>query len=99
MVKDFGSTGFTVCDDLMTNADVPFLATNGIVNDPVNPFTGHPINMDGHNMPITVYDTPDWNVTDTEAGADALRFLPGDWYTFSGSNIFDTGSWEYDGVR
>ncbi|MBP5180221.1 MAG: membrane protein insertase YidC, partial [Clostridiales bacterium] len=99
MVKDFGSTGFTVCDDLMTNADVPFLATNGIVNDPVNPFTGHPINMDGHNIPITVYDTPDWNVTDTEAGADALRFLPGDWYTFSGSNIFDTGSWEYDGVR
>ncbi len=99
MVKDFDSTGFTVCNDLMTNADVPYIALNGIVNDPVNPFTGNPINMSGHNGPITVYDTPDWNVTDTEAGADALRFLPGDWYTFTGDNIFDTDSWEYEGVR
>ena len=40
MVKDFGSRGFTVSDEFMTNADVPALAAQGVIADPVNPFTG-----------------------------------------------------------
>jgi arylsulfatase A-like enzyme len=46
MVKDFGSTGFSVCDDFMTNADVPTLAMDGVIENPVNPFTGNPVNSD-----------------------------------------------------
>ena len=41
MVKDFGSDGFTVDDSFMTNADTPLLALDGLIDDPVNPFTGN----------------------------------------------------------
>ena len=43
LVKDFGSTGFTTSNEFMTNADTPFLALDGVVENPVNPFTGNPI--------------------------------------------------------
>ena len=46
MVKDFNATGFTTSDEFMTNADVPTLAASGLIKDPVNPFTGKPINSD-----------------------------------------------------
>ncbi|MBQ9538186.1 MAG: YidC/Oxa1 family membrane protein insertase [Treponema sp.] len=42
MMKDFGSDGSLVVDGtFMTNADVPTLAMQGIVENPVNPFTGN----------------------------------------------------------
>ena len=44
MVKDFGSTEFTTSEEFMTNADVPTLAVDGIINNPKNPFTGKEIN-------------------------------------------------------
>ncbi len=44
MVKEIGSREFTTSDEFMTNADVPTLATNGLIKDPVNPFTGNPLN-------------------------------------------------------
>ena len=43
LVKDFGATGFTVCDQIMTNAETPFLAFEGIISDPYNPSTGNPL--------------------------------------------------------
>lgn len=46
MVKEIGSREFTTSNEFMTNADVPTLATNGLIEDPVNPFTGKPINSD-----------------------------------------------------
>ena len=46
MVKDFNSTGFTVSEEFMTNADTPTLATESIIENPTNPFTGKPINSD-----------------------------------------------------
>ena len=46
MVKEIGSEGFTTSDDFMTNADVPTLAVDGLVKNPVNPFTGKVINSD-----------------------------------------------------
>ena len=74
MVKDFGSTGFTICEDYMTNADVPYLTTLGIIDNPVNPFTGNPLTMDGKtDYPMIIYDSEDRNVeaTDTITAADA----------------------------
>lgn len=100
MVKDFGSSGFTVSDELMTNADVPYLATEGIIVDPVNPYTGNPLIMhDDYQYPYYIYDSGDANVTDTVAGADAYRFVEDRWYTFNGETLYDMNSWEYDGVR
>ena len=96
MVKDFGSTGFTVNNDIMTNADVPYLATNGIIDNPVNPFTGNPITMDGvHDMPLIVLDSNDWS----EAGPDSLRFAEDDWYAFNGTEVINMNAWEFDGTR
>ena len=94
MVKDFGSTGFNIDECIMTNADVPYLATYGIIDNPVNPFTGNPLIMD-HDLPFTVLNSDDWTV----AGPDALRFAEDDWYVFNGEEVFDTSAWEYDGVR
>ena len=47
MVKDFGAEGMIrTSDQFMTNADVPTLAMEGIIDDPVNPFTGNRVNSD-----------------------------------------------------
>ena len=46
MVKDFDSTEFTVSHEFMTNADTPTLAMEGLIDNPVNPFTGKAINAD-----------------------------------------------------
>ena len=96
MVKDFGSTGFTTDLSFMTNADVPYLATYGLIDNPVNPFTGNPITMDGvHTMPLYVLDSNDWS----RAGADAYRFAEDDWYAFDGTTVLDMDAWEFDGTR
>ena len=62
MVKDFNSTGFTVSDEFMTNADTPSIAFDGVVEDPVNPFTNNPINQDGKSGDILVYSSKEVNV-------------------------------------
>ena len=47
LVKDFDSNGaFTVDTQFMTNADTTVLATQGIVADPVNPFTGNAMTLE-----------------------------------------------------
>lgn len=46
LIKDFGSTGFTTSEEFMTNADVPTVATEGLIDSPANPFTGKAINSD-----------------------------------------------------
>lgn len=46
MVKDFGAEEFTTSSEFMTIADVPTLATDKIIENPKNPFTGAPINTD-----------------------------------------------------
>lgn len=46
MIKDFDSHGFSVNEEFMTNADVPTYAMKGLIEDPINPFTGKKINND-----------------------------------------------------
>ena len=43
MVKDFNAIGFTISDEFRTVADTPTLALHGLIEDPVNPYTGSPI--------------------------------------------------------
>ena len=93
MVKDFNATGFTVCEDFMTNADTPALAAAGLMEDPKNPFTGNPINADYKNAPQTVYLSPDFAV----AHSTGNTFLPGSWFTFSGTSPYDPDNWTYIG--
>ena len=71
-VKDFGdSEPLRTDDSVMTNADVPYLAFDGLINDPVNPFTGNPVTSSdkdkessiilSYGAPINTYDYPGYN--------------------------------------
>lgn len=90
MVKDFGASGFTTSDIFMTNADVPAIAVHGIIDHPVNPFTGKIINSDEkttHDQYII--DSNKWE-TDVNNGN---TFLPGKWYSIH-DNIWDKNNWK-----
>ncbi|MBQ6018137.1 MAG: membrane protein insertase YidC [Clostridiales bacterium] len=93
MVKDFNSTGFTVCEDFMTNADTPALATSGIIDNPENPFTHNPIISDYKNGSQTIFLSSDFAV----AHSTGNTFLPGSWFTFNGSDPYDPDNWSYLG--
>lgn len=89
MVKDFNSTGFNVSDEFMTTGDVPTLATDNVIENPVNPFTGNAINSDAktaHDQYIFASDQ--WDVNKNNGNT----YLPGDWYTVH-DNIFDLNNW------
>ena len=76
MVKDFDSQTFTTVETLMTNADTPALAAAGLIDHPVNPFTGNPISTDGKNVPeLHISASHEWD-TDVNNGN---TFLPGIW--------------------
>lgn len=91
LVKDFDAEEFSASDKFMTNADVPVLALEGLISQPVNPFTGNPITdaakKEG-NLLITTADQFDQNpgnTIDTESGV---------WYTITGGNVFDKSNWQ-----
>ena len=51
-IKDFYSGGSMNTDtSFMTNADTPSFSLKGIIDNPVNPFTGNPINMNRKDEP------------------------------------------------
>jgi YidC/Oxa1 family membrane protein insertase len=55
MVKDFNADGELKTDmTFMTNADVPFLALNGQMENPVNPFTGNTILTTNKENPLYI---------------------------------------------
>ena len=93
LVKDFDAKGFTVCDDFMTNGDTPVIAASGIIDDPINPFTGNPIVSIDKNGPQTVFYSNVFN-TDENTGN---TFHPGTWYTYLGGDIHDPDNWTYEG--
>lgn len=90
MVKDFNSTGFTVNTEFMTNADTPSLALNGIVDDPVNPFTNNPIYQECKSNELYLYISEEVN-TGTNNGT---QFEDPDAYWVSvHDNIYDDENW------
>ena len=65
MFKDFGQEGFHTDECFMTNADTPELAMSGLIDEPVNPFTGEKIQYkeNASREQLVFAD----NFTDTEA--------------------------------
>ena len=94
LVKDFGATGELTTDmTFMTNADVPTLAVEGLIADPVNPFTGHPINSDDKNAPaLPIFGSESYSVKENNGNT----FVPGVWVSVH-DNIFDLDNWTYLG--
>ena len=94
MVKDFGATGFEVSNDFMTNADTPFLTLNGVIDDPVNPFTGNPITEFDKTGNHYVFISEEWNAAfnNTNQFSDEPDSF---WVSFCGNDIRNADCWDY----
>ena len=88
MVKDFDSKEFTVSDEFMTNGDVPTLAMQGLIDDPVNPFTGKAITSDAKQNTLYVLESDVWST----AKNNGTTFLPGRWFAVKDS-MLDPDNW------
>jgi len=92
MVKDFGATDEWSTDtQFMTNADVPFLAVDGLIENPTNPFTGKPITMDekfAHDQFIML--SRHWST----ASNNGKTFAASTWAIVS-ENLWDREDWEF----
>ena len=77
-VKDFDSRTLQTDESFMTNADVPALASAGLIADPVNPFTEKPIGMQAKEAPVlNVFCSHQWDV----GSNNGTTYFPDDWYT------------------
>jgi hypothetical protein len=57
MVKDFNETGEIKTDmTFMTNGDVPLLASESIISNPINSFTGMPLTAEYKKNGVTITD-------------------------------------------
>ena len=93
MVKDFGSHGELIqSEEFMTNADTPYLASPGVIENPVNPFTGKKITNDAKQGEQKILYSGDWGVDKN----NGYTFKPGEWYSVK-DNIWKKANWKYLG--
>ncbi|RKM54455.1 membrane protein insertase YidC [Butyrivibrio sp. X503] len=92
MIKDFGSKDFTVDDTFMTNADVPTEAFKDLIDNPVNPFTGVPINEDAKKDDVLYGMSTEWSIEKNNGNtfSDPIR------YSIKNHNIFDADNWSFE---
>lgn len=91
MVKDFNSKEFTTSTEFMTNADVPTLAVKDLIENPVNPFTGNPINNNAkydHEQFVIV--SMDWDISIN----NGYTFLPSYWASVK-DDLWDLDNWTF----
>ncbi|MBQ9029921.1 MAG: YidC/Oxa1 family membrane protein insertase [Parasporobacterium sp.] len=91
MVKDFEAAEYTVSDEFMTTADVPYLAMKDLIDDPVNPYTGQPITEELHKDTYPITSSHNWNIF--ENGGNVFDTSDGAWWVNHG-NIYDKSAWE-----
>ncbi|MCR4688417.1 MAG: YidC/Oxa1 family membrane protein insertase [Saccharofermentans sp.] len=97
MIKDYDSTGFETDHTFMTNADVPTVAFDGIVSEPVNPATGNPINSELKDAGVYVAFSPNgdthlWN-PDYNNGNTFMVDEQLSWYRLDNEDIFVHENW------
>ena len=78
----------------MTNADTPFLTLNGVIDDPVNPFTGNPITEFDKTGNHYVFISEEWNAAfnNTNQFSDEPDSF---WVSFCGNDIRNADCWDY----
>jgi hypothetical protein len=92
LFKDFNSHGALITDNkFMTNADTPFLAFNGIINNPVNPFADIPFREEKINGVILPKGSPGWNLE--HHTKYQFKIKADDWLCVH-DNIFNPENWE-----
>ena len=98
LVKDFGSTELTTDDTFMTNADTPTIAFSGLIEHPVNPFTGKEINSDGKNVPVHhLAGTRTWSIDDYKG--DEKKYRSVIWVELKGNDTNDMSAWRVIGKK
>ena len=88
MEKDFNSTGFTTSTEFMTNGDVPTLATQNLIQNATNPFTGKAITNTAKSGKQYLFAS---TIYDVEVNNGNV-FLPGDWYSVH-DDASDINNW------
>ncbi|MDR3172695.1 MAG: membrane protein insertase YidC [Treponema sp.] len=95
LVKDFNASGPMRADDtFMSSGDVPSLALQGLFDDPRNPYTGNPINMDTKQKPLYIFTSNPYGdehlvfADETRVRLESKK----DYYVHG--NIFDPANWE-----
>lgn len=97
LVKDFNSKGFNISDEFMTNADTPTIALEGIVTNPVNPFTGNSINSDAKTSNSQIITTSQFS--DNKDGQISTLYTDdGEWWMVN-DDIFDVNNWKRAEVK
>ena len=90
MVKDFNSKGFKTDHQFMTNADVPTIAADQLINNPLNPYTGKPLTNDPKfEGPLYVTASRNWNVDSNKGNT----FTGHTWYAVQ-DDVFDLNNWK-----
>ena len=98
LVKDFNASGEIVTDmSFMTNADVPTLALKGIVENPINPFTGNPVNTDAKID--GVYITTDDIFMPYQSKSDYIFTVRDSLWYHVKDNIFIDSNWTQEVPR
>ncbi len=90
MVKDFGSNTFTTDMTFMTNADVPSIAFSGLIDNPINPATGKPVNADMKKNNEQYIMFRDWNLQSGNTFTDYTKIIMRNHYMFNPAN------WSYE---
>ena len=89
LVKDFDSTELRTDETFMTTADTPSLAMAGLIENPINPFTGLSISMERKQRPLKVTLS---GIHDVGLNHNHT-FLPAPWAEVAG-NMFDPSNWK-----
>ena len=90
MIKDFGSgEEFRTDSTFMTIADTPSEAMRGLIENPVNPFTGKPINEAAKNGGEQYVMITDWRIAENHGTryTDPVRL------TLRNENVLDEKNW------
>ena len=98
LYKDFYSNDDLKTDmTFMSNADVPTLALDGIVENPINPFTGNPVNSD--TKLDGVYISTEHLYMAEHSKSEYIFTVPDDsWYHVK-DNIFVDSNWTQEVPR
>ena len=92
MVKDFGAQEFNTSDKFMTNADVPTLAVSGVIDNPINPFTGKAISdSEKTSHPQILTSSMNWEIKVNNG--TVFDTSDGRWYSVH-DNIFKEENWK-----
>ena len=92
LYKDFGAKGFSISDEFMTNADTPTLAMQGLIDDPVNPFTGKVIDnraKTAHSQLVTM--SLNWDIL--KNNGNVFDTSDADWFEVH-DDIFVQENWK-----